>query len=91
MSERPCSEPQLHVGGVNASFGFFARFMFNNVCQEVGTPSRQAVNFLYYFWGDFLEIDLCDRSPPGLSPLDCWHDMQKTPLQDGDHPENNPA
>ena len=31
----------------------------------------------------------CGRSLPGLSQLDCWHDRQKTPLQDGDHSGND--
>ena len=32
-----------------------------------------------------------ERSHPGLSELGCWHDSQRTPLQDGDHSGNDPC
>ena len=31
-----------------------------------------------------------ERSHPGLSQLDSWHDRQRAPLQDGDHSGNDP-
>ena len=39
----------------------------------------------------FLELlSPCERSRPGPSQLDCCHNKQRTPLQDGDHSGNNP-
>ena len=35
-------------------------------------------------------IGLCEKSRPGLSQLNCWHDRQRIPFQDGDHFGNDP-
>ena len=32
----------------------------------------------------------CERSRRSLSQLGCWHDRERTPLQDWDHSENDP-
>ena len=40
--------------------GLFGQFMWNNVCQEVGTQSKETVKlrFFYLSRDDFLEIDV---------------------------------
>ena len=38
----------------------------------------------------FYDYAVCERSRPGLSQLGCWHDRQRTPLQDGDHSGKDP-
>ena len=36
-----------------------------------------------------MAIQHCEWSRPGLGKLGCWHDRQRTPLQDGDHSGND--
>ena len=36
------------------------------------------------------KVSYCKRSRPGLSQLDCEHDRQRIPLQDGDRSGNDP-
>ena len=59
ISQPPNSQPQLHVGFVNAAFlGLFGWFMCNNVRREAGTPSLNLSNWhiLCFSRGNFLDI-----------------------------------
>ena len=37
-----------------------------------------------------VDFQSCEKSHPCLNQLNCWHDRQRTPLQDGDHSGNDP-
>ena len=51
---------------------------------------KNSASFKLRFAGRWFFTANCEKSHPGLNQLDCWHDRQRTPLQDGDHSGNGP-
>ena len=84
---------KLYLKGVNLIYKIEKKWRlaqlwntFRFSCKELNVVKKY---FTFHEFTMVMAIQHCERSRPGLRKLGCWHDRQRTPLQDGDHSGND--